>query len=471
MNIAPQKTLFDLVVDYETTKRLEENIFYNQDDLVRLIDYFEQELLYQEALDVVEKAIEIYPYTVEFLFRKVHLFIFSDCPESALKALHKAELLVPGSFDVKLHKAWVFADLGLFNESAAILKDLQNKIINKKDLSLVYFYEALVQERKGEMNKTYQTLRKAIELDPTNKEALEKMWWCINRLSYQEQNIELFQKVVNEDPYSWWGWFNLGTGLEYACRYEEAIEAYEFAMVIDPNKDLAFRYCAEVCFNVNKYDAALRYFEEYSRKFQADADIYLKIATCYLQLDKITAAKKFLFMAIDENEFNEEVYFYLGECCQKEGDFPNAILYYKKAINLYPLREELFKGLGKTYFKMNKPEHARKYFQRMVDIGPDILDCWKTYIEFLYQINELENAVKVIDEASVFHDCSSLKYYKVAYQVAMGKMAEAKYYLGEALEEDFHGYRFLFEAEPRLSKMNDITGFISEFEQKRHSFL
>ncbi len=53
----------------------------------------------------------------------------------------------------------------------------------------------------------------------------------------------------------------------------------------------------------------------------------------------------------------------------------------------------------------------------------------------------------------------------------MGKMAEAKYYLGEALEEDFHGYRFLFEAEPRLSKMNDITKFISEFEQKRHSFL
>jgi len=314
------------------------------------------------------------------------------------------------------------------------------------------------------MNKTYQTLRKAIELDPTNKEALEKMWWCMNRLSYQEQNIELFQNVVNEDPYSWWGWFNLGSGLEYACRYKEAIEAYEFAMVIDGKKDLAYRYCAEVCFNMKDYDNALRYFEEYSRKFQSDADVYLKIATCYLNLGKTSSAKKYLFMAVDENEFNEEVYFYLGECCQNEGDFPNAILYYKKAINLYPLREELFKGLGKTYSKMGKPELARKYFKRMVDIGPDILDCWKTYIEFLYQINELENALEAIKGAQEFHDCTSLKFYRVAFKIVMGKMPEALYYLGEALEEDFHGYRYLYEAEPRLAKMEEVTDFISKFE-------
>ena len=469
MNFTPQRPLFELVVQYETSTRVGENRFYNQDDYNRLLDYYELEWLYNQGLEVVDEAIELYPYTVEFLFRKVHLFIFLEKPEQALRELRKAEAMVPGSFDLKLHKAWILADLEQFDESVEILYELQDSIINKQDLSLVYFYEALVRERKGEMNKTYQTLKRAIELDPTNTEALEKMWWCMNRLSYQEKNIELFKKVVDHDPYSWWGWFNLGTGLEYGCRYREAIEAYEFAMVIDETKDMAFRYCAEVCFNTNQYEKALRYFEECARKFNADADMYLKIAVCYAKLNKIPAAKKFLFMAIDENEFNEEAYFQLGECYQREGDFKNALLHYKKAINLFPLREEIFKGLGQTYAKMGKPDHARKYFNRMIEIGPDILENWTTYIEFLYQINELEKAIDMVDKASAYHSCSSLKYYRIAYQVVMGKVSQALYYLEEVLSEDFDSHRFLFEAEPRLSKMTEITDFINKFEKEKLS--
>lgn len=472
MNLAPKRPLFELIVQYETTTRLGEQHYYAQDEYNKLIDYYEFEWLYDEAVEVVNKAIELYPYTVEFLFRKAHIFILSEKPKRALKILKEAEVMVPGSFDLKLHKAWVLADLGKFNQSVEILYELQDTIFNKQDLSLVYYYESLVRERKGEMNKTYQTLKKAIELDPTNTVALEKMWWFMknrNRLSYQKENINLFKKVVDHDPYSWWGWFNLGTCLEYRCRYKEAIEAYEFAIVIDESDSRAYHNCAEVCFNIKDYGRALRHFEEYTRKFNVDADVYFKIAVCYANLNKIPAAKKFLFMAIDENEFMEEAYFHLGECYQREGNFRNALLYYKKAANIFPLRDDIFRGIGTTYFKMGKPEHTRKYFNRMVELSHDNIDNWKTYIEFLYQMNELESALEMIDKASEYHSCSSLKYYKIAYQVVMGRVSQAFYYLEEALQEDFSSHRFLFEAEPRLSKMKEITDFINKFEREKLS--
>lgn len=469
MSLTPKRPLLELIVQYETTNRLGNQKYYDQDEYNKLIDYYEFEWLFDEAVEVVNEAIELYPYTVEFLFRKAQLFILAEKPERALKTLKKAEVMVPGSFDLKLHKAWVFADLEEFNQSVEILYELQDTIFNKQDLSLIYYYEALVRERKGEMNRTYQTLKKAIELDPTNTVALEKMWWCMSRLGCQKENIKLFRKVVDHDPYSWWGWFNLGTCLEYGCRYKEAIEAYEFAIVIDESRSRAYRDCAEVCFNVKDYGRALGHFEEYTRKFNVDADVYLKIAVCYANLNKIPAAKKFLFMAIDENEFVEEAYFQLGECYQREGNFKNALLHYKKAINMYPLRDDIFKGIGTTYFKMGKPEHARKYFNRMIELCQDNIDNWKTYIEFLYQINELENALEMIDRASEYHSCSSLIYYKIAYQVVMGRVSKAFYYLEEALQEDFSSHRFLFEAEPRLSKMTEITDFINKFEKEKLS--
>lgn len=462
--------LFRLVVAYETSKREGTNSFFKEEDYNRLIDYFEFEFLYTEALDVAMQAIEKYPYSVEFLFRKIHLHIFAEEYSNATETLEKAAAFVPGSLDVKLHRAWISAETGIFDNSFDILTELKAELTDDKELSLVYYYEAMVFEHRKEIDKTFNSLAKAIELDPSNAEALEKIWWCMNRLGNHERTIEFFRAVVDIEPFSWWGWFNLASALEFSCKHMEAIEAYEFAIAADPKKEQAYRSCIEVCFNLKKYDLALHVTEDILRRFEPDADLYMKAGICKLETGKIAAAKKFLAMAQIEDECNEEIYHLLGECSRKEGKFKQAIHFYKKAISLYPFREEYYQHLADAYFQMGKPFEAKSYYRRGADVGPDVLNNWRIYFEFLYNIEDIPAALKVIDEAMIYHeDSMMLKYYRIAYVIALGKLPEGLYYLQEALEEDFDSHISLFDAHPELLQNAKVKDFIINFREKQLS--
>ena len=119
---------------------------------------------------------------------------------------------------------------------------------------------------------------------------------------------------------------------------------------------------------------------------------------------------------------------------------------------------------------MGKPEEAKNYYRRAADVGPDVLNNWRVYFEFLYNIEEIPAALKAIDEAMIYHEESMmLKYYRIAYVIALGKRAEGLYYLQEALEEDFDSHVSLFDAHPELLKSSVVKDFISNFRERRFS--
>lgn len=468
MNRHQHNPIFRLVVHYETSKIEQTASVYNETEYNQLIDYYEHEFLYEEAINIANQAIEIFPYSVEFLFRKVHLFIFSEKYHLASETLEHAAAFVPDSLDVLLHKAWISAETGIFENSFGILNDLKHDLKDSKDLSLVYYYEAMVYEHRKEYENAFEALMKAIKLDPSNEEALEKIWWCMTHLSNHESTAQFFKQIVDLEPFSWWGWFNLASALEFSCKYEEAIEAYEFAIVVDPKKEQAYRTCIEVCFYIQKYDLALKLIEDILRRFHPDADLYVKAGKCKLETGKIAAAKQYLAMAQMEDEFNEEIYFLLGECVRKDGKFKSAIHYYKKAISLCPFREEFYQNLGRTYTQIGKLKEARVYFRRAADVGPDILKNWQLFFEFLFNSGDIRGAINIIDEATVYHEESMLlKYYRIAYIIALGNTSEGLYFLKETLEEDFEGLTLLFDAHPEILKNKQVMNYITAFKNKQ----
>lgn len=462
--------ILDLVVNYEVAKREGEPTTLDQDQYNKIIDYFEWEEMYKEALSVVNEAMKEYPHVVRFLFKKIHLQIFSGELDNALTNLDVAAGILDDSFDIELHRAYVFSELGIYDKATNILNKLEDSFENDKDQSLVLYYRALVEERIGDYDTALKNLVEAIQLDPTNDEALEKFYGAFSRKGDQGNNIKLFKKVINEEPYSWWGWFNLGVAYQHDCEYESALNAYEFAIAIDDNDLMAYQACGELYMMVRNYEKALRCFNALFPSNSMDTQLMLDMAECYLELEKVPTARKFLTMANEQGEEGEEIFFKFAECCKKEGRLKYAIRHYKEALKMNPFRDDVCRGLAEAYIFDGKYTKAKKMYRLATEVAPDFLYNWETLAEFLYGIGQQSEALEAVVEAQYYFDSSiKLKYYEVAYKAALGKTSEAKYYLLEALEEDFASRYFLFDAHPEFIRIEELMQVIEDFDKNRLS--
>lgn len=460
-----QTTLFELIARHELAVQEGRTPYYQESVYHRLIDYYEREFLYETALQVVEVAIKHYPFTVDFLLRKVHLSIFNNQIENALQTVDMAAALDPGSVDIKLHRSYILAEIELFKESLNIIESLKHFNLQGEVLSTVYFYEGLVYERMEQFEQMYWSLEEAIKLDPENDNALEKMWWCVERSAHYESSIRLHEWVVKVKPFSFWGWFNLANALEYCCEYEKAVEAYEFALVINENSEIAYRQCAEVYFNMMKYEEALKHYEDVLQRFDPDSDILVRVAMCNIKLGKIAPAKKYLMMAEEEDDYNDEVFYHLGLCYAAEQKWQKAIHYFRQAIRIESGREEYYRGLAEAWQNAGNIEKAEKFFRKAAVTGPEFAENWIAYAGFLKNNNRHEEALQILMEAEECIDDTSLKYCRVGCLMAMTRCGEALYFLGEALDENFEQNNFLFEFEPALRENEQIRSAISAYHR------
>lgn len=441
--------------------------FFTEEEYHDLISFFESESLTDQALEIIALATEQYPYSAEFLLRRIHINLFTRQLDGALDTLDKADAILPNCVDIHMHRAMVYAELGWLDQALDLLEKCKSDSIDKQELSLIHLYQGLIFEKQMDLEAMFTCLKESLEYDPKNQTTLVKMNWCINHTGKSRESVRIHKYVLEEHPYSAWAWFNLANAYEDLCEYEKAIEAYEFALVIDEDFVAAYRNCSEVCLNTLNYKRALRHLEDLMKRQEVeDPDTLMKIGLCLLKEGKLEMAREFLLMAEVEETFNDEIHFLLGECYRAEGKYNKAVRHYKKAISLFPAREEYFIGLGKVYEKQDKPESAEKYYKRAVDLGPDLARNWIAYSRFLHKKGDTEKALATLESAKEYlEDHSTIKYYHVAFLLDGGKNAEALYYLGEALKEDFSQHTLLFDLVPAAKECKKCLATIQNFEK------
>ena len=452
-----------LVSAYEAEVEAGELKFRAEEELLDLLDHYVYEQLLDQALEVVELGISCYPYSSEFYLRKGRLFIDLGREELAMLTLDEGEVLFFGDLEFKLLRAEVFSHLGLFEDAHAILDSLKETMLGES-LSDLFLAEAMVFEMEEQYERMFYALRTAIMESPKNEEALQRMWVCVELAKKYSESISFHEIFLNENPYSKQAWYNLGQSYEYFGQYEEAIDAFEFAMVIDPSFEFAYRDCAELYFQMKQYGRALRNYLDVLEQFEPDQDLFLNIGQCYLEMEELDTAKYYFKKAQHLDSLNDEVYFCLGECFFREQQYKKALCSYRKAIQIEDRCEEYYRALAETYLALGKPNKARWYFNMAIEMAPESTEYWIRYAQFLMDMGELMEALEVLRVSEEHAVGVELLYGRITCLLAMGRRAEAIYWLNEALDEDFDGHESLFEWMPSLLVDSEIQAIITTFQ-------
>ena len=455
--------IFNLISRYEDMLEKGQVFFSEERHYHELMDYYEREYLLERALEVAGHAIGQYGYSFDFYLRQAELFLEKQEVEQAMAALDKADALSPGQIQSALLRAECFAALDMHDDGIALLDGL--KIISDPiELSRIYVCEAVIHEDLKEHEHSFYLLKAALEEDPSNTDALSRMWFCVESARKHEESVVLHEKILDEDPFNALAWYNLGAAHHYLCHYEEAIEAYEYAYLTKDDFEFAYRDCAEVCLYVENYQKALQCYQDVLERFEPDADLFLHIGLCFQKLGNYIVAKTFYQKALSLDCHCDEAHFRIGECWASQLEWHKAIGAYLKAIRIEDRNEDYFARLAEAYFKTGNFKKAEIYYRQAADTAPEEPQHWILLVRFLMQRQRIEDALDALDEAGENSYSPEFLYFRSACLFEMGMKQEGLLVLEEALYEDFDAREALFMLAPVLEKDAEVRAVIAVFQ-------
>jgi len=452
-------TLILLVNEFEKMSQKDEVSFIKEKDFHKLILYYERELLFDKAIEVVDYAIGQHGFSADLHIRKAELFLALRNSEQALTFLDMAEAYAPCEPEIQLLRAKILCSQGEYGEALQLIE--KTKInATEEELSDIYLSEAQVYETIKNYNKMFDCLKKSLAFDSDNEEALEKVWVCTELTKKYNESIRFHQKLIDQSPYSFLAWYNLGHA--YSCRgkYEEAIEAYEYSYLINEEFELGYRECADLCFQTCQYEKAMVIYFDALEFFGPDSDLLSNLGECYLKMGSYLEAKEYFSKASKLDPYNDEVYYFLGLCYSREDRWLSAVNSYFKAIELEDRREEYFCALAKAFYELKEFTKAHYYFQKATELGPELTEMWSSHAKFLINIEEFDQADEVIREGDFHAGGAELIYCRAALDFLQHGEKSGLETLHQALIENVDLAELIFEIVPSLRKVVKVNQLI-----------
>ncbi|MBK8502736.1 MAG: tetratricopeptide repeat protein [Saprospiraceae bacterium] len=454
--------LISLVNEFETMSQQGIVSFLDEQDFLKLINYYEKEFLFEKAIEVADYALNQYGFSADFHIKKAQLFLATRNSEKAMSILDQAEMFAPAELDIHVLRAKIFSSLGQYTQALTLI-DLIKEKASEGELSDIYLCEAQVFECLKEYEKMFESLRQSLHFDPDNEEALERVWVCTELTKKYVESIDFHKDVIDRNPYAYLAWYNLGHAYSCEGEYDLAIDAYEYSFIINEEFELGYRECADLCFQMCKYEKALGFYLDALELFGPDSDLLANIGECYMEMRQYERAKDYFSKASKLDPYNDEVYYYLGLCHAKEDRWLSAINAYFKAIEIEDRREEYFSNLAMAFSKVGEFAKAHYYYLKATEIGPEQCEIWKDHIAFLIELGELEKALEVVEEADFNAVGTELIYCRAACLFALENRNDAMETLRMALIEDLDMANMIFEILPALKDDLQVHHLISYY--------
>ncbi|HPG07963.1 MAG TPA: tetratricopeptide repeat protein [Saprospiraceae bacterium] len=462
------EAIIELVHQFESNDPRGEIRFLGEERILDIINYYEQDEQWEKAMEVVEIAIGKHKYQVEFYLAKGRLLLRMGDLEEANQILRKAESLAPTEIEIVILRSLILCEQEQYEDALQQLQDYK-VIADSPQHTRLLICEAYVYEHMKDFDFMFFTLKEALAQDPRNIEALEKMWVSVELSKRYEESLVFHRQLIDIDPYSQHAWYNLGHAYTCLGEYPEAINALEYAFLIDDRYEIAYRDCVELYIQIQEYQKAISLFHEIISKFGVEVETLVQLSECHIHLKQYHKAKKILMKAAKMDPFNDEIFYFLGLCFIHEEKWHYALNALSRATDIEDSREEYQVQLAFCYWKTGNLRKASKHFKEAIRITPEDTSNWVEYLDFLVHTNQLENAMKTLNKAENYTVDTDLTYIRGAIHLLTGDRKEGIHLLESALQEDVTNHEVVFRFNDDLRHDKEVSSMFRYYleEQKK----
>lgn len=255
------------------------------------------------------------------------------------------------------------------------------------------------QDKTGEAAAALKSLNKALELDPGNMAALnllETLWQ--RELKFNPANIaahanlaSILQKkkqyddamreykaaeqLANQDPRTPFDIkrtirLNMGTLMQETGKPDQAMEAYNTVLQVEPKNPLALYYKATLLRDTGKTAEAVATYFKVLDADPKNADTHEDLIALLFDPKYAEQTKPALAQYAQRVSDNADIQARVGETFHQRKEYERAVEYYRKALALNPKLAGVQANLGAALQAMGKTEEATLALKRAAELDP-----------------------------------------------------------------------------------------------------
>jgi tetratricopeptide (TPR) repeat protein len=296
---------------------------------------------YNEALELFNKAFEINPkYTQVLHCRSKTLYQLERYNES-LDSIEKALEVDDNNPQYLICKGRILYNMRRFEDAATFYNRILE--INPRNLkALEWLSEALY--RLKNFDETLSIINQYLEIDSENFEAWKSHAFVLETLGRFEEAIESYDKALAIKPDDLDTWRKRAHSLYKLGRCEEAIEFYDKALAINPDDPDIWCDRAFLLEDCGLYEKAIESYDKALAIKPENSDIWLHRAFLqedYGQYEEATVSfDKSIANTPNEDIDKADLWSWRGDCLYKLERYDDAVISYKKAVDINPTVEE-----------------------------------------------------------------------------------------------------------------------------------
>ncbi len=318
-----------------------------------------------------KKASELNPNSSEAFLGLSRVALERDKLDLAAVHVEKALELNPRVAGGRLQKGIALWKLGKLEDSIKELKEARED--EPRNVQIVVTLGA-VQFEKGEMTDALSNLSSAIQAETVPPDAYFYLARVKNAKLEHTQAIENMKRALDYDgknpKYHYW----MGRVLNDAKKIDDAIAEWNQALELDPKYADALESMGHVYFEQNKLTLAIEFFNKVLGVDPSRIAVRALIGDAQMKVEDWGAAITSYTRAIEADPDNKEliyVYFRLGQAYQEKGNAKEAIVWYRKSIEVEPNNADAYRSIGYLYKDGHKPKLAIEAFRKYLEIQPN----------------------------------------------------------------------------------------------------
>jgi tetratricopeptide (TPR) repeat protein len=459
--------LNELLRQYENLRNGKNHAFLDEEAFEKVIDHFDGKEDLVHALEAAETGLEYFPFSAQLLIKKADILIATRHYRRALEILEQAYLFDSKDINIYILKTDAFLALDQPEKAIELLEQALHLFQGDEKIDLL-FELADVYDDYEEFDKVFDCLQLILEQEPTNEEALYKICFWTDFTGRNEESIRLHLKIIEEHPYNELAWFNLGAAYQGLKLYEKAIDAYQYAVVIDEKFDYAFRNMGDAYIRLRKYKEAIETLEKVLALTRPEEVIFEAIGHCYHRLGKYASARFNYRKASHMNPDDSKLYYKIALTYIGEDQWNSALKPLEQALSMHRHVPEYNLALGECYMQLQKFREAIQYFSIVVRSRPRNINGWESLIRCLYKAGYFEEALRQCHAALQATDDKPVFYYlSSAVLFAFGKNKDALSNLQTALSRAPKQVKKFIEVNPAILQNNSVVDLLAQYKKRK----
>ncbi|MEI9808296.1 MAG: tetratricopeptide repeat protein [Bacteroidota bacterium] len=457
----------ELLKQYENLKSGRSHSFIEEEAFEKIINHFEENEDMSKALEAAEIAIEHFPFSSALLVRKADVLLSNRQYKKALEILEQAALFDSSDINLYILKTDAYLALDQPEKAVVLLEEALGLFEGEEKLELL-FELADVYDDYEEFDKVFDCLKMILEQDPNNEEALYKICFWTDFTGRNEEGIRLHMQIIDDFPYNELAWFNLAASYQGLKLYEKAIDAYQYAIVIEEKFDYAYRNMGDAYIRLRKYKEAIEALEKVTELSKPEDVIYEAIGHCYDKLKNYAQARFYYRKATHLNQEDSKLFYKIATTYFNEQQWESCMKQLDHALKIHRLQPEYNLLMGECKLKLELYKDATQYFSNVVRIRPRNVSGWEALIRCLYKAEFIDEALEQAEAAlRISNEKPLFIFYKAAILLAAGKTKEAMLQLEKAMIRSPKLLKKFIELNPAGLQNQQVVDVVAKYKRNR----